>query len=171
MTEIELKFLDIDVEEIINKLEKLGAELKYDTHIESYSFSSSDFHISDSNMKYLRVRRVNGDVEVTYKDSAKKSDMTVREEINIEVNDFEQTVELIEKLGFKKDKIFTKHRVHYELGNIHFELDTLDGIPTYLEIETQTEEEIVDVCKKLELDISKGRKGTIVEILPERFKG
>lgn len=39
--------------------------------------------------------------------------------------------------------------------------------PPYLEIETQNEEDMKDICIKL--DISNGKKGTIVEILPEMF--
>jgi adenylate cyclase class 2 len=169
MDEIELKFLDINVNEIKEKLEKLGAKLKYDAQTESYPFWAEGFHSSDSNMKYLRIRKVNDNVKITYKDPAKESDMTTREEIEIKVDNYEEAIKLIEKLGFEKGKIFKKHRIHYEYGNIHFELDTLENIPTYLEIETQNEEDMKDICIKLDLDISKGKKGTIVEILPEMF--
>jgi len=169
MDEIELKFLDINVDEIKQKLEDLGAKLKYDAQTESYPFLSEGFHSSDSNMKYLRIRKVNDDVRITYKDPAKESNMTNREEIEIKVDNYEQAIKLIEKLGFKKGKVFRKHRIHYELGEIHFELDTLENIPTYLEIEAQNEEDIKDICIKLDLDISNGKKGTIVEILPGMF--
>lgn len=169
MHEIELKFLDIDVNEIKAKLETLGAKLLYDAQTESYSFLAEGFHSSDSNMKFLRIRKVNDNVKITYKDPTKESDMTIREEIEIKVDNYEEAIKLIEKLGFEKGKIFKKHRVHYEYGNIHFELDTIENIPTYLEIETQNEEDMTDICIKLDLDISKGMKGTIVEILPEIF--
>jgi len=171
MKEVELKFLDINVEDVKGKLEKLGAELKYDTYIESYPFISDEFHGYNSDKKYLRVRKVDDDVEITYKDPAITSDMTAREEINLRVDSYEEAIKLIEKLGFEKGEVFRKHRVHYELGSIHFELDTLDHIPTYLEIETETEDEMKKVCVELELDILHGKKGTIVEIFPEKFRG
>ena len=120
-------------------------------------------------MKYLRIRRVNDDVQMTYKDPAKESDMTTREEIEIKVDNYEQAIKLIEKLGFEKGKVFRKHRIHYGLGDVHFELDTLENISTYLEIETQTESAMKEICVRLGLDISNGKKGTIVEILPEMF--
>lgn len=169
MDEIELKFLNIDVTEIKEKLNTLGAKLKYDAKTESYPFLSDGFHSSDSTMKYLRIRKVNDNVQITYKNAAKESDMTTREELEINVDNYDEAIKLIEKLGFKKGKVFRKHREHYELNNIHFELDTLENIPTYLEIETQTEEDLKDICVRLGLDISNGRKGTIVEILPEMF--
>ncbi len=169
MEEIELKFLDIGVNEIKEKLEKLGAELIYDSYTESFPFLAEGFHSSDSSKKYLRIRKINEDVKITYKDPAKKSEMTNREEIEISVDNYEEAIKLMEKLGFKKGKIFKKHRIHYELGDIHFELDRLENIPTYLEIETQTEDAMKDICKRLDLNILNGKKGTIVEILPEKF--
>ncbi|MCA9496254.1 MAG: class IV adenylate cyclase [Nanoarchaeota archaeon] len=169
MDEIELKFLNINVEEIKTKIENLGAVLKYNSQTESYPFLAKGFHSSDSNMKYLRIRKINEDIQITYKDPAKKSDMTIREEIEIKVDNYENAILLLEKLGFEKGKVFRKHRMHYDLGDIHFELDTLENIPTYLEIETKTELEMKNICSKLGLDISNGKKGTIVEILPEMF--
>ena len=169
MNEIELKFLDINVKEIKDRLSKLGAKLKYDAQSESYPFWSEGFHSSNSNMQYLRVRKINEDVTITYKYPAKEIDMAIREEIEIKVDDYDQAIKLIEKLGFEKGKVFRKHRIHYELGNIHFELDTLENIPTYLEIETQTLDDMKEICVKLELNILEGKKGTIVEILPDIF--
>ncbi len=170
MNEIELKFLDIDVQDIKNRLNKLGAKIKFDTVIESYSFLAKGFDSWNSNKKLLRVRKINNQVTITYKDPAKESDMTSREEIECNVDNHENAILLLEKIGFKCDNVFKKHRIHYELEDIHFELDTLDNIPTYLEIETTTEDAMVDICKKLELDISDGKKGTIVEIFPDLLK-
>jgi len=169
MDEVELKFLNIDIDQIKQKLIGLGAKLIFDTQIESYSFYGNGFHISDSKMKYLRVRKVNDEVTITYKSPTKESEMSNRKEIEIKVDDFDKAISLIEKMGLNKDKIFKKNRSHYELKNIHFELDTLENIPTFLEIETQTEQEMKEICLKLKLNISEGRKGTIVEILPEMF--
>ena len=169
MNEVELKFLDINVEEIKEKLKKIGAKLKSDALTESYSFFAEGFHGNNSEMKYLRVRKTNDDIRITYKDPVKSSGMTVREEIEIKVDNFEVAINLLEKLNFKKNDIFRKHRIHYELGDVHFEIDTLDNVPTYLEIETTTEESMKKICSDLGLNIAEGKNGTIVEILPELF--
>lgn len=170
MDEVELKFLNINVNEIKQKIQNIGAELKYDTYTESYPFLKEDFSASNSNKKYLRIRKINDDITITYKDPNKKSNMSNRSEIEIKVDNYEKAIQLIEKLGFKKGKVFRKHRIHYELNDIHFELDTLENIPTYLEIETQSEDDMKNICIKLGLNILNGKKGTIVEILPEMFK-
>ena len=169
MDEIELKFLDINVEEIKKKLERLGAELKYDATIESNTFLKDGFSRRDSSKNYLRLRKINGKSELTFKGPAKVSSMAIRDELEIEVSDFDSCIKILDKLGFKKGELLKKHRAHYELGNIHFELDTLDNIPTFLEIETRTKEEMENICLKLGLDIKSGKKGMIIEILPDKF--
>ena len=170
MDEIELKFLDINVAEITRKIEKLGAKKKYEHDLESYYFVADGFSGSDSNMKGLRIRRIGEKTFITYKNPAKLSEMSVREEIEIEVNSFDNAVKLIEKLGFTKGYLTKKHRIHYELGDVHFELDTYAEIPTFLEIETRTEQAMIDICAKLDLNISDGKKGTIEEVLPSVFR-
>ena len=171
MDEIELKFLDINVAEITRKIEKLGAKFKYDSTLEAYYFLAEGFSGSRQDMKFLRIRRIGDKSFLTYKDPAKLSEMSVREETEIEVSDFGDTVSLIEKLGFTKGYLTKKHRIHYEFGDVHFELDTQLGveIPTYLEIETRTEEAMIDICQKLDLDISKGKNGSIEVLYAEEF--
>jgi len=169
MNEVELKFLDINVAEISRKIEALGAVKKYEQDLESYYFVADGFSGKSSHKKGLRVRKIGNRFFITYKDPAKKSDMSVREELEIEVDSFEKAVKLLEKLGFRKGYLTKKHRVHYELGDIAFELDTYDGIPTFLEIETNNEPAMKEVCQKLDLDITDGSKGMIEEIFPEKF--
>ncbi len=169
MQEIELKFLDINVELIKNKLKEIGAKLKYDTYIEWYTFIKKWFS-SWTKDKYLRVRKINQKVEITFKWKVdKNSKMTSREEVEYISDNYENSILLFEKLWFKKSSPFKKHRIHFELWNIHFELDTKWKIPTYLEIETKTENDMIDICKKIWLDIKDWKKWTIVEILPEYF--
>ena len=170
MNEIELKFLNIDVENTKEKLTELNAKIVYDEIIESFPFLADGFDWRDSNKKFLRIRKINDDnIIMTYKSPARKSNMTSKEEIEIKVDNYKNAISILEHLGFKKWKKLTKHRIHYELWDIHFELDTVNNIPTYLEIETQSENAMLDICNKLELNISLGKKWTIAEILPEKF--
>ncbi len=168
MQEVELKFLEIDVEKTKQKLLELGAVLVYDTTIDSQSFIGNGFHGSDSSQKYLRIRKTDGKVTLTYKEPAAQDSFTTsRKEIEIELDNYEKGLELISNLGLVPEQIFSKHRSHFELGTIHFEIDTVSGIPPYLEIETQDEEEMNRACELLGLLVSDGKKGTIFEIYKE----
>ncbi|PIZ95718.1 MAG: class IV adenylate cyclase [Candidatus Magasanikbacteria bacterium CG_4_10_14_0_2_um_filter_33_14] len=170
MQKVELKFLDINVEEMKNKIAILGAKKIYDEDIISLPFSGEGFSFGDSNKKLLRIRKVNGDIVITYKGENRESQMINKEEIEIKVDDFDKASLLLERLGFEKGNLFTKHREHYEMGDIHFEFDTVFDIPTYLEIETQREQDMFDICTKLDLDINTGKNKTIVELFPKYFK-
>ncbi len=170
MNEIELKFFNIDVKNIKKKLSIIGAQKKYDTFIESNLFVKEGFSTWDSNKQFLRIRKIDAQIIITHKDPAiKESNMTIRQETEVKVDDYKKAVALVEKLGFRRAMVYSKHRIHYEWDNIHFELDTFNHIPTYLEIETQTKENMKDICLRLDIDINQGKKGTIVEILPEKF--
>ncbi len=170
MDEIELKFLNITVEETKKKLEEIGAKLIFDTHMKSMPLQKEGYSSWDSTKKYLRVRQIGEDIRVTFKEPMREeSKMSSTEETEIQVDNFENALLLFEQLGFTRGEIYTKHRLHYELGEMHFEIDDNGQVPTYLEIETQTEEAMHEACKKMGLDVTKGKKGTIVEIYPDVY--
>ncbi len=171
--EIELKFIEIDKEETIQKLQALGAEKKFETEMKSITFLADGFSRADSTKKYLRLRNIEKKSYLTYKSPGTGKDVHIREEIEIEVHDFETTIKFLLALGFHPTPIFKKKRQHFKLGSTCFEIDEIDDdgkkVPPYLEIEAKTEEKLLEACKKLGLDHSKGHKGTIVEIYPDKF--
>ncbi len=170
MKEIELKFLDIDVLDIKKKLEAIWAKLDFESEVEWYVFWTDWFSENDASQKYLRVRKINNIVEVCFKWPSTDWEMTVREEIEFIADDYNQALLFLEKLWFTKTRFFKKYREHYIYWNIHFEIESHQHISPYLEIETGNKKDMKDICKKLNLDLSQWKKGTIVEILPEKFK-
>ena len=166
--EIELKFLDINQTEIIRKLQELGAQQKYQTTLHNATFESAMVSPRDSSKQFLRVRKIDDTVFLTYKAPAQDSSLTIREEIEMTVDHFENTIKIFETLGFRAIR-YTKKRTHFELGKIHFEIDEWGFIPPFLEIETHSKEDMVHICQRLGLTINEGRKGMITEIYPEKF--
>lgn len=159
MNEVELKFYDIDEKEIISKLESVGISLKYEVEIEAIYFDKKDFPKGE----VLRVRRKknvhNGDeiVEVVHKSKTlDDSKFKTRVETEFCSNSFEKSIDFLKCLGYEEFEVTHKIRKHFEFGNYHFELDTQDPFPTFLEIEAQSDEELVHACKLLNLDFSKG---------------
>lgn len=156
MKEIELKFFDIDVDLMIQKIESLGGVFEYEHQLEATFLSKSDL----SQKEVLRIRKIGDEkVEVTYKGVVdSKAQFKSREEVEFLSSNYSQTIKLFEKLGYIICNKTSKKRIHYTFNTINFEFDTLPEYPTYLEIETQNEEKMVQVCKQLELDITKGSK-------------
>lgn len=169
MKEIELKFFDINLDTIKSKIEDLWARFEYESDIEDYAFIKEDFSVRDTSKPNLRVRKIDEKTFIAYKSPSTNPKVTEQEEVEFEASDFETALCFFERLGYKKVFALKKTRTHYKLWNIHFEFDTLSFIPTYLEIETQTEKDMYDICKKLDLDISEWKKWSIAEIFPEKF--
>jgi len=167
--EIELKFTNIDKAEIEDKLLKLGAKKKYETTTKSIYFNNEKlgFSFPSHKLSALRLREENGKFFLTVKNKSRESKMKRREEIEIEVDDFDKTKTILEQLKLKPSKTFEKKRKHFELQNIHFEIDEIEGYPPYLEIETYTEEQMENICKKLNLDITKAQAKSWAELYPE----
>ena len=167
--EVELKFLGLDIGEIEDKIIKLGAVKKYDTNTKSVYFHNDKigFSFPEPDKNALRLRAIDENNILTVKYGGKESTMRIREEVEIEVDDFEKTRKILEIIGFKESSLLYKKRKHYEWKNIYFEIDQVGDNPPFLEIETQSEEQMHEVCKQLGLDITKGDKRTWLEIYPE----
>ncbi len=170
MKEIELKFLDIDKEEMAARLIALGAKKEFDSVAESIIFKGEGFDPGDQSKKYLRLRKVNSKCFLTYKGPREDHHMKIREEIEAEVGDFEEVRKILAKIGFKERSCYDKKRAHFSLGKVHFEIDEYEGIPPFLEIETDSVEMMEKICRDLGLDMKKGTNQVITEAYPGIFK-
>ncbi len=148
MKEIEVKILDINVGEVRKKLQNLKAEKIFDGEIKMVCF---DYPTEDLKKegKTLRVRKVGEQVELCFKGKKENSKLKVREEIETTTESFEDTVTIFDKLGFKRFYEGTKKRESYKLKNARFEIDTFPDIPTFVEIEAQTEKEVQEAVESL----------------------
>ena len=136
MTEIEVKILNINKEEIIKKLLALGAEAWPRALIteKGFDFPNRTFGRRGHS---LRLRQVGEQVELTYKNATQKGKLfKMREETETIVSDFATMEKILNKLGLRCFRHRQKYRTSFKLGNTHFEIDEYPGIPAYLEIES-----------------------------------
>ena len=148
MREIEVKILEIDKNKWVKKLEALGAKKTFDDTIEALHFDFPDQRLKKEH-KVFRLRKKGNVVELTLKQKINKERMNVAEEYETLVDDFERTRTIIKQLGMEETDSYTKHRTQYSKGDVHVEIDTYDGIPTFAEIEAQTEAEVEAFVKEL----------------------
>lgn len=153
-TEYEVRVLEIDHDEMVKKLESLGAELQFDALQQRYVY---DFNpVIDS--KWIRLRTNGIKTTLTIKDlNAKTIDGT--KELEIEVDDFDKTNQILEELGYKNRGFQQNKRTQYILNGVEIDLDRWPLIPEYLEIEGENEQAIYD-CLSL-LGISKDKIVTL----------
>ncbi len=145
-TEYEVRVLEIDQTEMIEKLESLGASRIFSTLQKRYVY---DFHpVQDS--KWIRLRTNGQKTTLTIKDIQKKT-IDGTKELEIVVDDFEKTNQILLELGYTPKGFQENRRIQYNLDGVEIDLDTWPMLPTYMEIEGKDEKEVYQAMEKLEI--------------------
>lgn len=149
-TEYEIRVLEINKEEIINKLKKLGATKKGEFKQKRYVYDL----VPKQEGKWIRLRTNGKIITLTYKNIISNT-IDGTKEIELEVEDFEKANEFLEKIGFKNRSYQENRRIQYVLDDVEIDIDSWPMIPTYLEIEGKSERDIMSIKNKLDIDENK----------------
>ena len=150
-TEYECTILDINKEEIISKLISLGAEDKGEKLQRRYVY---DYNPVDKN-KWIRLRTNGKKTTLTLKEIKDKKAIGGTQELEIEVSDFDDPNEILNRLGDKYRNYQENKRHSFILDGVSIEIDSWPLIPTYVEVEGSSESEVIETLKKLNVDESK----------------
>ena len=153
--EIEAKFLEVDTKEVRKNIIDIGGKLVHPLMLyKRYAF----FLINKKQKGYARVRQENGKVTMTIKtyDESKYAN-----EYEVELNNsLEEAKEFMVSAGFIIKAYQETLREKWSIaGCSEIVIDTVPGIPTYVELECNSEENIKKLAKKLGLDYSKANYG------------
>ena len=158
MLEKEIKILEIPVDAVIQKLESLGAEKKFEgiIHDVYYDFPDELEHKMEANGRMFRLRTKGEEHIYTIKNKRKEIKvqewLIAKDEHEMPVTNIESFAKVLEKYGMQKTREKKKHRVSYMLDNVVFDIDDYqNGIPTLLEIEAHDMQTISQWQEKLEL--------------------
>ena len=165
MIEYEARVLEIQKERLEKKLENLGAQkiADFDYKRRIYNFNPA------TDGKWIRLRTDGKNTTLTIKEIKSKT-IDGTEETEIQVSDFEQTDIILNKLGYKSHTYQENKRTRYILDNIEIDIDTWPYIPTYVEIEGNSIEEVENMIKKLELENSKTTTVGVQEVFEKFYK-
>jgi adenylate cyclase, class 2 len=167
MKEIEVKIMDIDLEEIRKKLLGLRAKKVFDGEIHAIAFDHPDMRL-DKKDSFIRVRRVGETTELCFKGPNRGSVFKSREEIEVNTTNFADTLEILERGGLIKYHEGKKNRESYTIGKVRFEIDNWKNIPHFLEIEAPTTEEVKEYVEKLGFTMEQTTNQTYLDI-EERY--
>jgi len=148
LKEIEVKILEIDVEEIDKKLKKIGAEKVFEGEIVSIYFDFPD-RLLEKEGKILRLRQKGAKSILTYKELISQDEAKIMDEYELTIDDFELIKRIFEGIGLLPLYEFNKHRTTYKLNQTHFEIDKYPDIPAFLEIEAPDLDTINEMVSKL----------------------
>lgn len=148
--EYEVRVLDIDINEMIQKLESLGAKKVGEWEQKRYVYDTNPVNEN----AWYRLR-TNGDVTtLTYK-NVEANTIDGTKELEIEVSDFNKTNELLELMGYHSRGYQENKRIRYILNNIEIDIDSWPMIPTYMEIEGKNIDEVNQMLTLLDVDMDK----------------
>jgi adenylate cyclase class 2 len=158
MKEIEARFLEIDMDDLRNKLKKIGAKRIHDMRL----YRRQMFELCTNYMKgYARIRDENGIITATVKTYPKGQKYANEYEVALrEGTTFEEGVVFMESTGLKKIAYHETIREKWKTKNgVEVTFDIIPGLPAYTEIEAKGEKEMKDISAKLGFDMSNATYG------------
>ncbi len=173
--EVESKFHSPGNEKVERNLIRLGARRISEEIMEDVYFShpSRDFSKTD---EALRLRRTNNASELTYKGPRMKCENAkAREEITLRTENPLAAQRIIERLGFTEFFTIKKRRTSYMLGELRVEVDDVDGLGEFVELEALTESperstQLIELARK-ELELDRLEQRTYLELMIEKTDG
>lgn len=157
MEEIEVKFLNIDPILMEDKLTAIGAKKIFEKLYKRRTFDYPDLRLHKKGA-WIRLRDEGEKVTLTYKErigvktfDGKTNDDSM-EEVEIIVNDFVKTAELLNRMGFVEKFYEENKRIRYQYEDIEFDIDLWPQLNPYLEIEASSWEKIDEGIRLLGLN-------------------
>ena len=145
--EYECRLLEIDKGNFEKLLLENGAVKKGDYFQKRYTY---DFNPKKEN-KWIRLR-TNGKVNtLTIKEITNNKAIDGTNELEIEVSNFEKTNEVLKELGYVYRNYQENKRTIYTLEGVEIDIDSWPMIPTYVEIEGKSTEDVYKIINKLNL--------------------
>jgi adenylate cyclase class 2 len=159
-TEIEAKWLSIDFVGFRKTLKNAGAVLVQPERL----MVRKVFDYPDMRLEkiggWVRVRDEGNKITMSYK---QLNDRTLHgtKEINIVVSDFNDACDFLKSIGLKSYSYQETKRESWKLSEVEVELDSWPWIPSFVELEAQTKEELLEAARKLSLDYSTALHGSV----------
>jgi len=165
--EIEAKFLEIDVLAIQTMLVELGAVDQGEDMLEEIIFYDQDLEWR-AQSRMVRIRKTRGKVFVSYKHH-KERVIGGTTEIEFQASDFGKAKHLFGAVGLWAYREQQKKRHTFLLNGTTIEFDTWPNIPTYLEIEGQSEDAVRRTVEQLGLSWEKALFKSAGKIIEEEY--
>ena len=136
--EHEIKVLDVNIEDLIVKLEKIGAKKVYDDVRTIIALDTKNRSFLNERDKLIRVTD-EGNIKVTM--HVNQSRPEIKAGIKFKTSRLKETMDFFHELGLDPISKVRAPRISYELGKIDFDIDKFSAIPAFLEIDIEYIEE------------------------------
>lgn len=172
MLEVEAKYRSPGNDSAEKTLVRLGAEKLSEGTQEDVYFRhpERDFGKTDES---LRLRKEADGAELTYKGPRMPGQHAkAREEVTMKTDNPLALQRILERLGFKEAYLVRKTRTTYQLDKLRVDLDKVEGLGEFIELEVITEApersaSLMETARK-ELSLDKLERKTYLELLIEK---
>lgn len=151
MAEIEIHFLDVDIDDCQKKIEAISGRRESDLLLEEWIFKRDEWAPVNGR---LRVRNENDHVLVSYKETVRNTG-DGNEEIEFTIPTVTAALQFVGKMGIPLVRHQQKKRIHYTLGDVYIDIDMWPRIPPLLEIEGSSRARVEEVARSLSFDVNK----------------
>lgn len=170
MKEVEIKVRNINKDEIIKKIEKLGGKKHFTGKVIDHRFDTPDRKLSKQG-KALRIRQKGRYFFLNLKGKKKSiENITGRDEIGVKISNSKIMYKMLNELGFIEIFKLHKYRTEYIVDDGKFDIDEYLGLPPILEIESNNHATVEKYIKKLGIEEHNVGRLYIREILAAKKK-
>ena len=169
-TEIEVKFLHVNRDEIRTRLRDAGFECVTPMRLMRRAiiyYADRRLQIGTPN-SYIRVRDEGDKVTLTYKQFASLS-IDGAQEIEVVTSSFEDTIKIFTQVGLEVVSLQESKRETWKSNTCEVVLDEWPWLDPYIEIEAATETEVREVASKLGLDWSEAKFGDVMVAYRDQY--
>lgn len=154
-TEYEATFINIDKDEIREKLKSVGAVLfKPEVLMKRYIFNLPQGH--DRPGSFVRVRDEGDKITMSFKIIARGGSANIEDqkELCLIIDSFDNAVEFLKELGCTEKAYQESKREVWQIGETEICIDEWPFLEPFVEVEGPNEQEVKDVSGKLGFDYS-----------------
>ncbi|MCX6784523.1 MAG: CYTH domain-containing protein [Candidatus Komeilibacteria bacterium] len=164
--EVEIKILNIDKKKIKSLLKKSGAKQILKPNLMKEMYLESPAHERLYSAFRLRSEGKKNFLTLKLKKGTRESKkFQVRDELEVEIGDFNTAKKIIQLAGFKIFRKREKIREKYKLNKSEIEIDEYPKMKPYLEIETSSAKEMSYLIKILGISLKYATNKTATEII------
>ena len=152
-TEIEVKFVDIDIDDVRARLEKVGAELEQPMRDMKRALIEEEHHAAEN--MFIRIRDEGDKTTLCLKKKTKsleESTIDSTYEIETTIGDFDTAVELFKVAGWHYITYQESRRETWRFGDVEVVIDEWPWLQPMIEIEGNSEAAVRAAADKLGFD-------------------
>lgn len=150
-TEIEVKFLNVDFDEVRAKLKELDAHMEQPMRLMKRALSENADMRKDGRDAFIRLRDQGDKVTLTFKEFKSQS-LSGAYEHEVEVSDFDTMLGILKEMGLPPKTFQESKRETWTIDNIEIVLDEWPWLNPYIEIEGPSEAEVRGMAGRMGFD-------------------